>query len=76
MLTAMFDFRHHEIDHVVFLQIAEEEETEMFPKARKAMGAARLRELGEELKRRKQELRGRLSRPTTAAHGRYRRRAA
>ena len=37
---------------------AEEEETEMFPRARKAMGAARLRELGEELKERKQELMG------------------
>jgi iron-sulfur cluster repair protein YtfE (RIC family) len=37
---------------------AEEEETEMFPKARKAMGAARLRELGEELKQRKEELMG------------------
>jgi len=28
----------------------------MFPKARKAMGAARLREIGEELKERKGEL--------------------
>jgi hemerythrin-like domain-containing protein len=37
---------------------AEEEETEMFPKARKAMGAARLRELGEELQQRRQELMG------------------
>jgi hemerythrin-like domain-containing protein len=37
---------------------AEEEETQMFPKARKAMGAARLRELGQELRERKQELMG------------------
>jgi len=35
---------------------AEEEETQMFPKARKAMGTAMLRELGEELQQRKQEL--------------------
>jgi hemerythrin-like domain-containing protein len=35
---------------------AEEEETQMFPKARKAMGTAMLRELGEELRQRKQEL--------------------
>jgi iron-sulfur cluster repair protein YtfE (RIC family) len=46
---------------------AEEEETQMFPKARKAMGAARLRELGEVLKERKQELmRGLAGRTTTA----------
>jgi hemerythrin-like domain-containing protein len=37
---------------------AEEEESQMFPKARKAMGAARLRELGEELRERKEELMG------------------
>jgi len=37
---------------------AEEEETEMFPKARKAMDTTRLRELGEELQERKQELMG------------------
>jgi len=37
---------------------AEEEETQMFPKARKAMGTARLRQLGEELKERKQQLMG------------------
>jgi hemerythrin-like domain-containing protein len=37
---------------------AEEEESQMFPKARKAMGAARLRELGEELRDRKEELMG------------------
>src|SRR5437667_3481487 len=37
---------------------AEEEETEMFPKARKAMGAAELRELGMRLKERKEELAG------------------
>jgi hemerythrin-like domain-containing protein len=37
---------------------AEEEETEMFPKARKALGAAELRELGQRLKERKQELMG------------------
>jgi len=35
---------------------AEEEETQMFPKARKAMGTAMFRELGEELRQRKQEL--------------------
>ncbi len=38
---------------------AEEEETRMFPKARKALGAAELRELGQQLKQRKQELMGR-----------------
>ena len=37
---------------------AEEEETRMFPKARKALGAAQLRELGQRLKQRKQELMG------------------
>jgi hemerythrin-like domain-containing protein len=37
---------------------AEEEETQMFPKAQKALGAERLRELGEELRQRKQELMG------------------
>jgi hemerythrin-like domain-containing protein len=37
---------------------AEEEENEMFPKARKAMGAAQLRELGRQLQERKQELTG------------------
>jgi len=35
---------------------AEEEETEMFPKARRAMGTAELRELGHQLQERKQEL--------------------
>ncbi|HYR84018.1 MAG TPA: hemerythrin domain-containing protein [Terriglobia bacterium] len=35
---------------------AEEEETQMFPKARKAMGMARLLELGQELQERKQQL--------------------
>jgi hemerythrin-like domain-containing protein len=35
---------------------AEEEEKEMFPKARKLMGAAQLRELGEQLQERKQDL--------------------
>ena len=35
---------------------AKEEETHMFPKARRAMGAAGLRELGQRLKERKQEL--------------------
>ncbi|HYR85432.1 MAG TPA: hemerythrin domain-containing protein [Terriglobia bacterium] len=35
---------------------AEEEEAQMFPKARKAMGAVRLRELGQELQQRKREL--------------------
>jgi hemerythrin-like domain-containing protein len=35
---------------------AEEEETQMFPKARKAMGAARLREVGQQLQKRKREL--------------------
>lgn len=34
----------------------EEEETEMFPKARKALGTPRLRELGELMKMRKQEI--------------------
>ena len=52
---------------------AEEEESSMFPKARKAIGTARLRELGEELERRKQDLMGGLGeRPS----GRNRRRAA
>ena len=37
---------------------AEEEETEMFPRARKALGATRLRELGDQLNERKQELMG------------------
>jgi hemerythrin superfamily protein len=37
---------------------AEEEEKQMFPKARKLMGAAELRELGEQLQERKQELMG------------------
>ena len=37
---------------------AEEEESQMFPKARKAMGAAELRELGMRLKERKEELAG------------------
>jgi len=37
---------------------AEEEESEMFPKARKAMGAAELRELGLRLQKRKEELMG------------------
>src|SRR5207253_6292586 len=35
---------------------AEEEETEMFPRARKALGMARLRELGLELRIRKEQL--------------------
>ncbi|HLH31963.1 MAG TPA: hemerythrin domain-containing protein [Terriglobia bacterium] len=35
---------------------AEEEETEMFPKARKVMGADQLRELGNQLRERKQTL--------------------
>src|SRR6266850_1425575 len=35
---------------------AKEEETQMFPKARKAMGAARLKELGQEIQERKHEL--------------------
>jgi hemerythrin-like domain-containing protein len=35
---------------------AEEEETRMFPKARKAMGAARLKQLGQELEERRHEL--------------------
>jgi hemerythrin-like domain-containing protein len=37
---------------------AEEEETEMFPKARKAMGTAELRELGQQMQARKQQLMG------------------
>jgi hemerythrin-like domain-containing protein len=36
----------------------EEEETEMFPKARKAMGAAGLRDLGQRMKERKEEMTG------------------
>ena len=35
---------------------AEEEEKRMFPKARKSMGTARLREVGEDLQERKEEL--------------------
>ena len=35
---------------------AEEEEKQMFPKARKSMGTSRLREVGEELHERKEEL--------------------
>ena len=35
---------------------AQEEEKQMFPKARKAMGAARLKQLGQEIEERKQEL--------------------
>ena len=35
---------------------AEEEETEMFPKARKLMGRDELRDLGERLEQRKAEL--------------------
>ena len=35
---------------------AGEEEKQMFPKARKAMGAARLKQLGQEMEERKQEL--------------------
>jgi hypothetical protein len=37
---------------------AEEEEKQMFPKARKVMNASQLRELGEELEERKQDLMG------------------
>ena len=37
---------------------AEEEESEMFPKARKVMGAAALRELGQRLQERKRQLMG------------------
>src|SRR5438552_9584490 len=37
---------------------AEEEESQMFPKARKAMGTAELRELGQRLQARKQQLTG------------------
>jgi hemerythrin-like domain-containing protein len=37
---------------------AEEEESQMFPRARKAMGMERLRELGDEMQDRKQELQG------------------
>jgi iron-sulfur cluster repair protein YtfE (RIC family) len=59
---------------------AEEEEKEMFPKARKAIGAARLRELGEELQDRKQQLMGgtfqRLLKPLMGGRGRGRRRVA
>jgi hemerythrin-like domain-containing protein len=46
---------------------AEEEETQMFPKARKALGTTRLRELGEELQERKQELMGGMSGRATGA---------
>jgi hemerythrin-like domain-containing protein len=50
---------------------AEEEETEMFPKARKAMGAARLRELGQEIEERKRQLtNGTLRRAVEAITGR------
>ncbi len=38
---------------------AEEEEKEMFPRARKLLGNAELRELGAEMKQRKQQLSGR-----------------
>ncbi len=60
---------------------AEEEESEMFPKARRAMGAARLRELGEELQQRKQELMSggtfkRMLKPIMGGRSRNRRRAA
>lgn len=60
---------------------AEEEEKQMFPKARKAMGAARLRELGEELQDRKQQLMGggtfeRMLKPIMGGRGRGRRRVA
>jgi hemerythrin superfamily protein len=37
---------------------AEEEETQMFPKARRAMGMAQLRELGQQLQQRKEQLMG------------------
>ena len=40
---------------------AEEEEKEMFPKARKAMNAVELRELGQELQQRKRQLLGQTS---------------
>src|SRR6266850_2188848 len=50
---------------------AQEEETEMFPKARKAMGAARLRELGQEIEERKRQLTsGTLRRAVEAITGR------
>ena len=50
---------------------AEEEETEMFPKARKAMGIARLRELGQEMEGRKRQLTaGTLRRAVEAITGR------
>jgi hemerythrin-like domain-containing protein len=50
---------------------AEEEEKEMFPKARKNMGAARLKELAMELRERKEELMGGKTR--TGLMGRLRR---
>ena len=50
---------------------AQEEEKEMFPKARKAMGAARLRELGQEIEERKRQLTsGTLRRAVEAITGR------
>jgi hemerythrin-like domain-containing protein len=60
---------------------AEEEEKQMFPKARKAMGAARLRELGEELQERKQQLMGggtfqKMLKPIMGGRTRSRKRAA
>ena len=54
---------------------AEEEEEEMFPKARKLLGKARLQELGDQLAARKQELKGEVaqgevSRATGSTEGR------
>jgi hemerythrin-like domain-containing protein len=42
---------------------AEEEETEMFPKARRAMGAAQLRELGRQMEDRKRQVMSQVERP-------------
>jgi len=65
---------------------AQEEETQMFPKARRAIGAAGLRELGQRLKERKQQLMSggrasegtieRMLRPFLSSGGNKRRRAA
>jgi hypothetical protein len=52
---------------------AEEEEKQMFPKARKSMGTSRLREVGEELQERKEELKsGMWGRAVGAITGRRR----
>ena len=54
---------------------AEEEERQMFPKARKVMGVARLRDLGQELQGRKRELTAEMSEGGMDTMTRRRRRA-